>query len=103
MFADAFAFKDLHCYSQWFADDRRLYAPVHEEPSVGREAACQILPLVFSPFDDCHYPDVIAGSDTRALWFRATVEGVALESIEHIRTNPEEQVTGSYAMVPSKR
>jgi hypothetical protein len=98
-FADALASKDLERYSRWFAEDMRLYTPVHEEPSVGRQAACQILPLVFSLLDDFHYPDVIEGSDTHALLFHATVEGVALEGIDYIRTNAQGQVTDFFVMV----
>ncbi len=98
-FADALASKDANRYSEWFAEDMRLYTPIHEEPSVGREAACQILPVVFSLFDDFHYPDVIAGRDSHALLFRATVEGVALEGIDYIRANAQGQVTDFFVMV----
>ncbi len=38
--ADALASKDLSRYSAWFAEDMQLYTPIHEEPSVGKQAAC---------------------------------------------------------------
>lgn len=57
-FADALASKDLERYSSWFADDMRIYVPVHEEPLIGKQAACRILPVVFSLFDNFHYADV---------------------------------------------
>ncbi len=91
--ADDLASKDLDRYSRWFAEDIRLYTPMHEEPVTGRQAACQILSLVFSLFDDFHYPDVIAGHRTHALFFRTHVSGVPLEGIDYIRTNAEEQIT----------
>ena len=97
--ADDLASKDVARYSRWFADEMRLYTPVHEEPSVGREAACHILPVVFSLFDDFHYPDVIPGRDSHALLFRATVEGAALEGIDYIRMDADEQVTDFFVMV----
>lgn len=92
-FADDLASKDPERYSRWFGDDMRLYTPMHEEPVIGRQEACQILSVVFSLFDDFHYPDVIAGGETHALFFRTRVGGVALEGIDYIRTNPAGQVT----------
>ncbi len=90
--ADDLASKDVDRYSRWFAEDIRLHTPIHEEPIIGRQATCQILSLVFSLFDDFHYPDVIAGQETHALFFRTQVSGVPLEGIDYIRTNAEGQV-----------
>ncbi len=55
-FADALASKDLDRYSQWFADDIQLYTSIYEEPVTGKQASCQILPVVFSIFENFHYP-----------------------------------------------
>jgi len=97
--AEALASKEVSRYSPWFADDMRLYTPVHAQPSVGRQRACQILAVVFSLFDDFHYPDVIAGRDSHALLFHASVEGVALEGIDYVRTNGQGRGTDFYVMV----
>ena len=92
-FADALASKDVDRYSAWFADDMRLFVPVYEEPLVGKQAACQILPVVFSIFENFHYPDVFTGRQTHALVFRAEVAGIPLEGVDYIRTNSEGRVT----------
>ena len=91
--ADDLASKDVERYARWFAEGIRLYTPMHEEPVMGRDAACQILSLVFSLFDDFHYPDVISGEETHALFFRTRVGGVPLEGIDYIRSNAEGRVT----------
>ncbi len=102
-FADALASKDLDRYSQWFADDMRLYTPVHEEPSVGKQAACQILPIVFSLFENFHYPDVFTGQQTHALIFRSEVSGIPLEGVDYLRTDHNGLVTEfSVTMRPLK-
>ena len=92
-FADALASKDLERYSSWFADDMRLYVPVHEEPLIGKQAACRILPVVLSLFDDFHYVDVFSGRRTHALVFRAKVSGVPLEGVDYVRTDENGLVT----------
>ena len=92
-FADALAAKDLERYSAWFADDMRLYTPIHEEPIVGKQAACQILPVVFSIFGNFHYPDLIVGQQTHALFFRAEIDAIALEGIDYVRTDENGLVT----------
>ncbi len=88
-FADALASKDLDRYSARFADDIRLYTPIHEEPVVGKQAACQILPVVFSIFENFRYPDIITGQQTHALIFRARAEidGIPLEGVDYVRTD----------------
>ncbi len=102
-FADALASKDVNRYSQWFADDMRLYVPVYEEPLVGKQAACQILPVVFSIFENFHYPDVFVGQQTHALVFRAEVGGIPLEGVDYLRTDENGLVTEfSVTMRPLK-
>ncbi len=86
-FADALASKDLDRYSAWFADDIRLYTPIHEEPVVGKQAACQILPVVFSIFENFRYPDIVTGQQTHALIFRAEIDGIPLEGVDYVRTD----------------
>ena len=54
--ADALASKDASRYSGWFADDMRLYVPVYEEPLVGKQAALQILSIVFSNLREFSLP-----------------------------------------------
>lgn len=92
-FADALASKELARYSAWFADNIRLYSPLHEDPVVGKEAVCQILPVVFSTFDNFHYLDVFTGEHTHALIFRADVSGVPLEGVDYLRTDERGLVT----------
>ena len=103
-FADALSSKDAGRYSRWFAEDVKLYTPVHEEPSVGREAACRILSVAFSLFDDFHYPDVFTGrGDTHALVFRAQVKGVPLEGVDYVTAGADGRVTEfSVTMRPLK-
>ena len=92
-FADALASKDLDRYSAWFADDIRLYTPIHEEPVVGKQAAGQILPVVFSIFENFRYPDIITGQQTHALFFRAEIDGIPLEGVDYVRTDENGLVT----------
>lgn len=101
--ADAFVSKELERYSAWFAEDMRLYVPVYEEPLIGKEAACQILPVVFSLFENFHYPDVFSGQQTHALVFRAEVSGISLEGVDYLHTNKNGLVTEfSVTMRPLK-
>lgn len=97
--ADAFASKDLNRYSVWFAEDMRLYTPIHEEPSIGKQAACQILPLVFSFFDNFHYPDVFTGQQSHSLIFRAEVNGITLDGVDYLKLNDSGLVTDFFVMV----
>ncbi len=92
-FADALASKDLDRYSAWFADDMRLYTPIYEEPMTGKQVACQILPVVFSTFENFHYPDIIVGEQTHSLFFRAEIGGVPLEGVDYVRTNEKGLIT----------
>jgi len=92
-FANALASKDLDRYSAWFADDIRLYTPIYEEPMVGKQVACQILPVVFSIFENFHYSDIIVGQQTHALIFRAEVVGIPLEGVDYVRTDENGLVT----------
>jgi hypothetical protein len=39
-FAQALQSKDPTRYGEWFADDIRLYTPIHEEPAVGKRGRC---------------------------------------------------------------
>ena len=92
-FADALASKDLDRYSAWFADDIRLYTPIHEEPVVGKQAAGQILPVVFSIFENFRYADIITGQQTHALLFRAEIDGISLEGVDYVRMDENGLVT----------
>ena len=101
--ADALASKNLERYSAWFADDMKLYVPVYEEPFAGKEAACEVLSVVFSFFDNFHYVDVFAGRSTHALVFRADVHGIPLEGVDYVKTNENDLVTEfSVTMRPLK-
>ncbi len=92
-FAEALASKDLEKYSAWFADDIKLFTPIHEEPMIGKQVACQMLPIVFSLFDNFRYMDVIIGERTHALVFQAEVDGVPLEGVDYVRTDENRRVT----------
>jgi len=98
-FADALASKDLNRYSAWFADDMKLYTPIHEESSAGKQAACQILPVVFSLFDNFHYTDVFKGEETHTLIFHAEVNGIRLDGVDYVRINETGLVTEFYVMM----
>ncbi len=97
--ADALASKDLNRYSAWFAEDMLLYTPIHEEPSTGKQTACQILPVVFSSFDNFHYLDVLTRQQTHALIFSAEVNGITLDGVEYVRTDDSGLVTEFYVMM----
>lgn len=97
--ADALASKDLNRYSVWFAEDMRLYTPIHEEPSNGKQTASQILPVVFSCFDNFQYIDVLTKQQTHALFFRAEVNGISLDGVDYVRTNDSGLVTEFYVMM----
>jgi hypothetical protein len=98
--AQALQAKDHTRYTEWFADDMQLYTPIHEESTVGKEAATQILQVVFSIFENFHYPDVIAGQQqSHALIFRAEVGGVALHGVDYLRMTPDGRVAEFHVMV----
>jgi len=97
--ADALASKELSRYSAWFAEGMQLYTPIHEEPSIGKQAACQILPVVFSLFDNFHYPDVIIGQQSHALIFRAEVNGISLDGVDYLELNDSGLITNFYVMM----
>ncbi|MBD0289148.1 MAG: hypothetical protein ICV79_27575 [Flavisolibacter sp.] len=97
--ADALASKDMNRYSAWFAEDMKLYTPVHEEPSVGKQAACQILPVVFSFFNNFHYPDVFSGQQSHSLIFKAEVNGVLLDGVDYLKMAEDGLVTDFYVMM----
>jgi len=73
--------------------------PIHEEPSIGKQAACQILPVVFSLFDNFHYPDVIIGQQSHALIFRAEVNGISLDGVDYLKLNDSGLITDFYVMM----
>ncbi|HVF11409.1 MAG TPA: hypothetical protein VNA16_11425 [Abditibacteriaceae bacterium] len=98
-FADALASKDVNRYGAWFADDMKLFTPIYEEPMIGKETACQMLPVVFSVFENFHYPDVLSGETTHALFFRAEIEGVLLEGVDYIETDASGRVTSFSVMM----
>jgi hypothetical protein len=98
-FAEALASKDVNRYSAWFADDIRLYTPAQDEAIAGRPAVSRVLPVIFSLFEGFHYPDVVAGQETHALFFRAQVNGVPLEGIDYIRVNGEGKVSEFTVMI----
>ncbi|MDQ3022096.1 MAG: hypothetical protein M3R36_16215 [Bacteroidota bacterium] len=98
-FADALASKDLNRYKVWFAEDMRLYTPIHEEPSTGKQSACLILLVVFSCFDNFHYLDVLTKQQTNALIFSAEVNGISLEGVDYLRTDDRGLVTEFYVMM----
>ena len=68
----------------------RLYTPIHDEPTVGKEAATQILQVVFSIFENFQYSDVVARHEkTHALIFRADVGSFALHGADYLRMTPD--------------
>jgi hypothetical protein len=95
--AEDLASKNPDRYSRWFAEDIRLFTPVHEEPFIGRQAACQILALVFSLFDEFQFPDTIAGQKSHPLFFRTQVGGVLLEGMDSI--SPIESTGGALGRI----
>ncbi len=97
--ADALASKEIERYAVWFAADMRLFTPIHEEPLIGKSAASQILPLVFSFFDDFHYPDTLSGQQSHSLIFKAKINGIMLDGVDYLKTNDNGLVTDFYVMM----
>jgi hypothetical protein len=98
-FAEALSSKDLDRYAAFFADGVRLYTPIHEEPSLGKEAAVQLLQMVFSIFEDFHYPDVIVGKNSHALIFSAKVDGIQLQGVDYVKTDAGGRVEEFVVMI----
>ena len=99
-FAKALQSKDHTKYAAWFADDMRLYTPIHEEPTVGKGAATQILQVVFSIFENFQYPDVVAGQDhSHALIFRADIGGHALHGVDYLKMAADGRVAEFHVLV----
>ena len=85
-FAQALQSKDHTRYAEWFADDIRLYTPIHDEPTVGKETATQVLQVVFSLFENFQYSDVVAGHEkSHALIFRAKIGSDVLHGVDYLR------------------
>ncbi len=97
--ADALASKELERYAAWFADDMRLFTPIHEEPLIGKPAASQILPLVFSFFDDFHYPDALSGQQSHSLIFKAKINGIMIDGVDYLKTNDAGLITDFFVMM----
>lgn len=99
-FVQALQSKDHTRYAEWFADDMRLYTPIHDEPTVGKEAATQILQVVFSIFENFQYSDVVAGHEkSHALIFRADVGSFALHGVDYLRMTLDGFVAEFHVMV----
>jgi hypothetical protein len=78
----------------------RLYTPIHDEPTVGKEVATQILQVVFSIFENFQYSDVAAGHEkSHALIFRADVGSVVLHGVDYLRMTPDGLVAEFHFMV----
>ncbi len=83
-----------------FADDMRLYTPINDEPTTGKEAATQILQVVFSIFENFEYPDVVEGyAKSHALIFRADVGGVRLHGVDYLRMTSNGLVAEFHVMM----
>ena len=99
-FAQALQSKDPGRYAEWFADDMRLYTPIHDQPTVGKDAATQILQVVFSIFQNFEYPDVVTGQkDSHALIFRADVGGIVLHGVDYLQMTADGRVAEFHVMV----
>jgi hypothetical protein len=99
-FAQALQSKEHTRYAEWFADDMRLYTPIHDEPTVGKETATQVLQVVFSLFENFQYSDVVAGhGKSHALIFRAKIGSDVLHGVDYLRMTPDGLVTEFHVMV----
>ena len=99
-FAQALQSKDHTRYAEWFADDMRLYTPIHDEPTVGKETATQVLQVVFSLFENFQYSDVVAGREkSHALIFRAKMGSDVLHGVDYLRMTPDGLVAEFHVMV----
>jgi hypothetical protein len=68
----------------------QLYTPIHDEPTVGKEAATKILQVVFSIFENFQYSDVVARHEkTHALIFRADVGSFGRHGADYLRMKPD--------------
>lgn len=77
----------------------RLYSPVAFRPFAGRESVRELFANLLEVFEDFHYVDELAGDDTHALIFRATVNGKDVQGLDHMRFGSDGKVTEFTVMV----
>jgi hypothetical protein len=65
-----------------------LHSPVAHRPYVGRETAAQIVSAVATVLAGFHYEREI-GTDTAALIFRATVDGLDIQGCDFVHTRDD--------------
>lgn len=71
-----------------FTDEVVLHSPVAHRPYIGRETVAAIISAVATVLDRFRFEKEI-GSDTAALMFRATVDGLDIQGCDFIHTRDD--------------
>ena len=83
-----------------FEPDAVLHSPVTFQPFQGRAAIGELLGILLEVFEDFRYTDELDAADgTRALIFRARVQGRELEGLDLLRFAPSGRIADFTVMV----
>jgi hypothetical protein len=78
--------RDLDALMAAFHDEAVLHSPITFQPFEGKAAIRQLLGIILEVFEDFHYTDELDASDgTKALVFRASVQGREAEGLDLLR------------------
>ena len=84
-FKHAVEARDPDALEACFTKGAVLNSPVRSKPFEGREAVMTVLSTAMEVFEELTYTDVLAGDDTAALFFKASVGGREVDGADHLR------------------
>jgi hypothetical protein len=85
--------RDLAAVLDTFASDARLHSPLTDRLEFhGHEQLCLLIPVLFDVLQDLTYTAELADGSTAFLVARATVGGLDLELVDHIRYRPDGKI-----------
>ncbi|GBE65778.1 membrane protein [Mycobacterium sp. MFM001] len=79
---------EISTIGKLFTDDVVLHSPVAHRPYIGREAVATIVSAVATVLEGFHFEKEIS-TDTTALMFRATVDGLDIQGCDFIHTRED--------------
>jgi len=91
--------QNLEAVSATLAEDVVFFSPVAFQPFRGRAVVTEVLANVMQVFEDFRYVDELAGEDTHALVFEASVSGKTVQGLDHLRVNEDGLVSEFTVMV----
>lgn len=77
--------RDLRTIAQLLSTDVVFWSPVAFRPFSGRDQTLEVLANVLEVFEDFTYVDELGGEASHALIFTATVQGRAVQGLDHLR------------------